>query len=835
MNVQYRMTIFAGASYSTSSAVLTPAAGAPHSDPFRVTTMQGLAGYKPFMQAPTGEACAVEIDRNNVRRGNYAVRLLDKSTDGTNPNRWVTAFLGNASGQMHILGRNTVIEESLDGGATWQTFFCGRVERLGLSNPLFVEFQIEDNTELLKSQVFATVPRVNYAVFSSIIPAGLLSDLGVLDSNNTIEGVKPLEIASVSAGTDSRLIALTNAAINRSDNFYPMDELEATQTNAQIGTTTHGTEFQNAPLYARIWVSGTPYDFAVDFLKRVPGTKAVVNSTPPIAGARIQRLPNGAALTVLDNTSPKTMVVYRPVPDSGEGLAPFYLAENPWTIAADILSGKLFESSSVVPSVPFNSGSLVTLNTSGNIPVKTIFEITEPTDAGTWIQKNICEPFNVMYTYDSVYTSGSAPQSQIRFFSTKQPTSTAGLVEITGADVIADSSKEWRSTTPVMRVAGTFYVATEHKLNKDSTGTTLNANTQTISSRAFTEVLFPSSDNLVDSTFGKVAIDYSGLRSISKNAANDQSDATIYGLSTYKYYRGWMLRLMAEYLNRRKAGNPEVRLTLLRSTKVNSIKTGDFILVTVGVLPNQASHVRGGTRIFQVIQKADRGITSDVILSDAGVNSVMATPTLGTVTSPSINQVSFSVTTSVDSLIEIQIATVTPGASVPADSSAQWITTNLIRVNATSTIVTLDSIPNGRRMYVRIRATSPIDGDLQLSSAWVTSTGTELNAVDKPTSVNVSSITTRTATVTWTNTETRPVDVFIASPAGVPTIHKATIAAGSTKYFLTGLHKSPSTGHTVGVRYRDDVLGVGQFASASFTASGSAGKNDAPASIDFFR
>ena len=51
---------------------------------------------------------------------------------------------------------------------------------------------------------------------------------------------------------------------------------------------------------------------------------------------------------------------------------------------------------------------------------------------------------------------------------------------------------------------------------------------------------------------------------------------------------------------------------------------------------------------------------------------------------------------------------------------------------------------------------------------------------------------------------------------------------------LIGLNENTSTSHTVGVRYVDSFGGFSSMASASFVASGSATKLDAPAALTLY-
>jgi len=71
---------------------------------------------------------------------------------------------------------------------------------------------------------------------------------------------------------------------------------------------------------------------------------------------------------------------------------------------------------------------------------------------------------------------------------------------------------------------------------------------------------------------------------------------------------GRAVAYLKKYFDRNQFGNPLVQLTCIRNATTNGLKVGDFVLVDVDVLPNQALHTRGGTRIYQIVQKNVDGI-----------------------------------------------------------------------------------------------------------------------------------------------------------------------------------------------------------------------------------
>src|SRR5688500_18210760 len=101
----FRMQICAGrGSAGADVDALEPAAGAPHSDPFRVTTLASDSAWgRPVMDLPTGRHQKWNPSSRSVDKGRLTVKLLDDELDLAEEDlavrrarRWVTAFLNTA-------------------------------------------------------------------------------------------------------------------------------------------------------------------------------------------------------------------------------------------------------------------------------------------------------------------------------------------------------------------------------------------------------------------------------------------------------------------------------------------------------------------------------------------------------------------------------------------------------------------------------------------------------------------------------------------------------------------------------------------------------------------
>lgn len=175
----YRAAVYAPRSIdATETTVLTPRAGAPHAEPFLVATVQ-LAGYKPVLQLPIG--ARGRIDPITCKRdiGSLSLELLDQRTlmGGSNAQRWVTAFVGDAEGLPQLAGCKVYVEQALDWNpatqiGTWTPFFTGRILKPSQSGRLRITLALRELTEDLKGELFSRAPdpSITYAAQAHLWP-----------------------------------------------------------------------------------------------------------------------------------------------------------------------------------------------------------------------------------------------------------------------------------------------------------------------------------------------------------------------------------------------------------------------------------------------------------------------------------------------------------------------------------------------------------------------------------------------------------------------------------------------------------------------------------------
>lgn len=836
INLAYRMTVYAGLYSSTDTTILTPAAGASHSDSFRIATKTGISGFLPYMEIPRGKRGSLSVPTQKLDVGTYTVDILDKRVSTSNANRWVSAFFGNVSGKMEIVGKKAFIEESTDGGSTWLPFFVGQIVDVSLGNALKVSITIKDNVNYLKEKLFTEYPRVDYGIYKTLVPATLSKTVTNEQGNGVFfrsTGINFDSLGKFPGIVDRAELIVSKAGLNDLRNIWPL-ELTNGRTQAYFGLGGRTTDMR-----ALIRIGGTEYIFGVEFVTfpvnsnstATPPKIIAVTIFPIIADdggvGTFNDLPSG---TISDGEF--WLFTYN---DKENGV---FLVNNWDTILKDTLEGKFYQPMKVngtfIPtsilqyrSVAYDSGSIAAIMSSSNIP-RPAFYVDKSVSAVEWMEKNLLMPYSVGYTMEPAVIS-SVPQCVLRFFNTTAPVSASNLLTLGETDVVT-STPSWNAARPVNRIEVTHYTEVETRTTQDiSEGSQqLIHGTRTIENK--TTILNELSVDDGSETF---EVDMNGLRAFS-NIITPLSQST-WNQTDVDYRQRRVYDLARNILNRFKAGSPNIVVTTLRNANTNSMRVGDFINVELSVLPNQATHARGGTRIMQILSKYASGMNYEMELLDSGINQRMAAPTIGSLSSPAIGTVSASVTTTENAVVNVQYAAVDLSGSQPPENSNAWVMASLSTINNITKTIAFDNVPEGRTIYVRARTESPYNEDLKLPSRWVSGGSINLTNITTPSSVSVSNITARSAVITWTNTNTRfPIDVYMASPAGVLTQRVATLPAGSTVYLASGLHLNTSTSHRVGIRYTDPYLGFGSFATADFTATGSVPKLDAPAAIKLY-
>jgi hypothetical protein len=841
------MTVYDGPLYYTGSSVLTPAANAPHSEPFKITTLPSgsVVGYASYMRVPKGSRGALDPRMGSSTIGQYNIEILDTRTGTTNENRWVTAFLGDSNNNLTIIGKKAVIEETVDNGITWTPFFVGRINDISLTSTLSYTMTLGDSLELMKQKIFASEPVVNYISYKSLIPTGYIRDVSTLDDTSTLSVANGLDVETVVVDSTQRLLILTKRSVNRADNNWTGGNLSQGADSLYVSTVAG-----SPPYRALVLNNGNYYVYAVNWL-RTPAGAQTNASTQKIEMISIGELPKadpswGSITAVGANDKPKIWV-YRLIGDSDK-VAEFFLNETPYNILRDVLLGKFFNQSAttitsggadyyfaMANNIPFNEASIASVESAYPIG-KVLYRVHEPLSAADFIEKHICQPYSLAYTFIPETINGSI-NSSFNLFSTTQPSSSVGFVTLDSSNINTISDKQWKTNEPLLFVKGKYYVENirggRYAVQKPSTDSL--ANSTDVLQTLENTLIYGNLNEVNDPSYKILDIDFSSIRGVNSDITTFNNVGLIENTIASEWARSKALKLASNIYNRFKAGNPEVIISCIRNATTNGIDVGDFVLVNSTVLPNQALHQRGGTRIYQVTDRNIDGININFGLFDSGINSTMNTPSFGAFVSASTNAVSSSITTTDNANVEIEYAVVTQGASIPSAGSTGWLLSNALHISSSTKPILLPNLPEGRTVYLRARSFAPDNTSLKLPSQYAYTSAYTLNGIAAPTNVIVSNINARSARINWTNTNSLYLtEVLLASPSGTPNTSIIQLPASSSTYTLLGLNEDTSTSHTVGVRYIDNYGGFSSIASASFVATGSATQLDAPAALTLY-
>lgn len=825
----YRMTVYAPRSVDPAEAtILTPPGGAIHSDQFKVITLPNVAGWKPYLGVPTGRAGRITVLERTTDSGSMAFDLLDSTlVPGLNANRWVTAFLGNASGDQQFGGLRCKAEESLDGGATWADYWTGYTKALSLTARGKYQLVVRDMMwDLMRLPLFRTPPHssIAYAGRPLLLPIGISgSGYGVIPATADLTGKisSPVTVGGSTLGAVAGL-NLDAASIQRKDNFITNNLLKAVAPNVQVVS---GIDLSIFPplVYSTLpnftgtcrahvtWNAGANQgDFYVGLLSMSP--------------TGVHQSLTGFLLKALDDT---TDLGYAALPANGtvvsvrlflnelsEGTSLLIDVANPLTMLQDILAGKfsqLYRAPEAKPpgknyGDPRRSFSNTISAASQPELAPARFIIDKPVDnALDWIQKQLLKPYGLALVVDG---SGSFSVVDMRL-----PTSTGSLPLLTDADIVADDAPAWSfdRDQAIFRAEGTLWEDLPLQLDA--------IRRDPAQFPEMTKLLMSSVDHAVvllgigSGDFGEKTwkTEGEGYRVMA-------GDANVGNRNRTEYLQQKMLEQFN--LMRRPYAHGETVATLRcrRTALVAALVQGQVIQCGVSTLPDPSTGKRGGTRVVRLVELTRNALSTDLRILDLGVATVAGVPALSGLALGSDPRHTATILVTLNAAVPAEVRfALTNGGAIPADTDPAWHYYVANPVTATATI-TLEGLTPGMRLWVQARSAPTDRSSLLMPSAWVSSGLLDLTGYATPSVVTITGITGSAAKVTWTNgTSSLFVEVWLRSPNSGPYTRVAYLLPGSNQFVLSGL--TPSTVYGVQVNYRS-LFGVSSgSATNSFTTT----------------
>lgn len=841
MDIAYRLTVYAPriAGSDDETTVLVPAANSTHSEAFQVSTITGVAGYQPYMGIPRGSRGTLQLPDFRVSVGSYNVPLLDKRLGTDNLIRWISAYVGNDTGSIRLLGRKCVIEETVDGGSNWDLFFVGRVSDFSLTDPLHYNITIHDTVEDLNRQIWTGRPssEVDYVVYNSYLPLGLMDELREIGGNNSkINAVPPLsgeiEITQLPSVPGQRWVQLDADSLNVPANVYSKN-IGSRYNNSKADFGRFAIE--SGRLRARMTMPDVPTSgtFEMDVIELQDLT---LKGAQRINAFRVEAISNTNDMFYLDpvHLTDGREVTFHIYETAKNGQGSLYLNNvSVPELIEDICLGKFFTllrtgsfasaSTPATVTIPYDATSLSLLGTSASLPplINCTFKIAGEEKVNSFLETAICKPFGVAYEISPMLVDG-VPQGALRFFRTSMPTSLSGIASITEEDIATGITPTWTPSKPLSSLIGKYY--SDMAINID--GATKNGGNfselEAMQTHVHQNEFHDVSDR--DAPPASTTFDFRGLRAIAINSQKDgEIPSIVSGFPALRYMSAKVDEFMAAFSARFSGGPATVRFAARRTDTINNLSVGDFCLLDdVQVIPNQSTHRRAGVRVYQVIHKSPNGLLYDMSLIDVGVNATMTAPVVENPEVAGINTVTWNVGVATASLVNIHVAVTSLNATVPSTADARWIQYSRQHQASGSVTYTISPVPEGNSIWLRARAESPVQTDLRLPSAWVLGAvaNVTMSNLDAPTGLNVTNVSSKTATLNWTNTEPAPIEVWVSSPATASLELLTILPPSSSTYPLFGLDLNPSPSHSAAIRYSDRVGGFSPYVSASFIAEG---------------
>ncbi len=880
VKVAFRLTVYKPRSVaSAETAVLVPAAGAAHSDDFKVASITGVSGFQPYLDGNIrGRAGKLDALTKHTDVGELTLRLLDMRTTagGSNLSRWLSAFWGDVKGVRQLEGCKALVEQSTDGGTTWATFWTGRIWKVAPDGSLLWFKIVIRDTSAEKMRIFTGQPHstASYAGLMWHCPVGVAVAYGNIPVQSRLTGVMDAFTFNQAGTAVYHGLRLDTSSINRIDNV--VTEAVRKQLGGDRGIQLEGVaaalKSVVVPMFDnRVRCRLRNIGAATEGTFRV-GAVTVNNSlfigkgggaVPSLGGAASQEWRiTGIVLQALDSTDPD----YLAMPADATACNGYLYvddvvsAENPLLIG-DVAIGTLWKDlcdgyfSRLYPPKSPDYPATVTLPTGksvgnpiygfthqdadsgGQIGFTSLiadatfptvrFVVTSVADFRKWVEEHLLRPFQLGYRLTA--------DGKIQPLDLRMPTSLPATT-IADADLITlPTNWEPMPESAIGRVDAKAY-AEFPNLSVSLAAGLLNTVAMDIlikdQMRQNVAQLVNAGDipvtvldlGGVDVGDNALTIDFQGLRA--------QPLEKINGMDR----RQWCIKVVDTFVShlRTPFGRGPVMVTLegrQQSANVTDCQAGDLRLVTVSSINDPGTNLRGGTRVMRCLGWREDGLRRYLTMLDLGINVVADAPTVGTPTQNAADtQNAIDVLCTVNAASEplaLHVAlTTTSVGTRPADTSALWFRAALVASTAT---VTVRNLPSGMRAWVRVR-TEPLNNQYpRLPSAWAYPAGTgyvATAAITAPSALAETGIAGGTFTGTWTvgNAYAR-IKVYLAVN-GETLQHIDTLPAGSVSYPFSGLDLS--TAYDWGVSH-DDGMG-GETAVTTRTSISTTGtKSTCPA------
>ena len=781
----YRVRVYAARSVDpTEATLLTPAAGAAHSDEFKIASISGVSGYQPYLhedvQVRRGR---IDLRSRKLTIGTCSFRTIDKKTSTDNLTRWVTAYFGNVKGRPP--GRLRLeVDECLDTTATsptWTRYFTGEITSCALENKIDYIFDARERSETAKMTAFVGKPHTNvtYAAIPTLLPIGFRgSDYGLQQATLPLTGTMgKLKVNATDyepAGEMS--VFLDRDSVRHSQNILTRGLREAVPPNQAFehhdpASSTERPRAAWIPSYtgkARCHLkrldTSAEGDFRVGGLMLQYETKDG-RTHSRVAGFSIQELTSTDAgyLAVPPAATAVEVMLY--CDEDVSPARPLLIDDvDPAQLLQDLLDGYfgyIYRGPQVLPTGKSYGDVVRAVAHTGMSSFEGIwptmrFVITKPESLLPWIEKHILIPCHWALTPNA--------SGQLTLVDLRMPTSTAGVATITDVDVVADADPDWKHdpTQAILRVDCVRY---SERLKSAADLWASSEYTPELSDGGIMEEVAHPMESLyigsIDYGDSIEKIDARGYRS---------QDAEQYQAQPRSVYLDQKLREVARHLQRPLGtGLTSTSLRCRRTATVEALTIGGLVIVDVDALPDPGTHVRGGAMLCRILDKSEDGPEALLELAYLASTTTADAPTLAQPAQETGNTytgITSAVTVNAAAHpVEVRYAVTSTAASIPADDSPLWTVSG--QVTATSTH-TIRNVPPGMRVWVQGRSLPDYRVESYLPSAWTNAGGNgrvDTAALTAPSALTATTVNHKSVTLGWTNGQSDlGIEILLATP-----------------------------------------------------------------------
>lgn len=852
---QYLFEVYA----DDGSTLLTPVAGGSHSAPFRLASFPGYPDSRACLDGELIEGFRGRVDpvKKVVEGGQWTVEAVDEQTGSDQSRRFLTEYVSDASGRRRLVGRLAVLWERLRPTNAWRLREVGRVQRAELTGTTRWRYTITDAMEeVLRTKVFDAYP-------AEAASGGTVTHipLGVTKAYGRNPVAKPLRVVTkFEAGDGGRLQVdtLQSDRFARADNRFTPDLVDG-DTIADDGTIGADT-LQANEVRIRFSDTGQPWHGKEGRAYRIKvAHRAQSGSGGSVARTydwiEIDNLPQDDPLYTNTKAIPSGrtlgIVGYRKSDKPTDEPGIVVDDANPLAIVAQILDGLYSRPGINGQRYPIAAYDTSRVN-AATLP-RARWVITDESAAGEWIERHVCQAYGLGYYVEPALVNGK-PTSRLTFIDMRRDSilgSLATLPLLTDADRCLDAWPKW--THDANSAAKTIAITAYQDYRNAPQGEDILSQWASVyqyASNQLSEGVLPAIFKGRDlPTFvldasagapvasGTLEIDALGLRASPYETVDGQK-GTDWVAARVRQIAGYYWPIV-------ESGPAYLVVECVRSSAIaEACWHGDWMRVNVATQPNAATRRRGGERLMQCIGREERQERVVLTFIDWGdATNRLGMPSLSGLTALTGNtKVRFSVgLNNGGNPVEVQFALVDAGAAAPAADSYVWRAAYPIyagqegampRITAGGQYDSGSLVP-GMRAWFRARSVDVggvSAGAGGQPSEWTAPQSVDLGTATVPTGVAVAGITTRTATVSWTNTDAvSGIVVAVQSPVGAAWTTVAVLPAGASQWGLTGLDAYPSQNMLVGVQYVPDGLPPGPRATAALNISGGSAAPVAPA------